>query len=495
MTTLVPVDQNCEGLIPPQSLDAEQSVLGAVLKDEAAMGLAHEVLKNEQDFYAPKHRLIYRACLELYVASEPVDVVTVVGRLTANGHLEQIGGRSYIVELLELAPFGSNVQAYAKIVLDKAIARRLIETCNEAVRGAYTGTEETDDLIEMVDQGLTGLVGERGRSVRSLSAIIENHTNNMLRPSSTDQNWFETRIADLNFLIGGFNRGEMVIVAGKPSQGKTSFALDFVLFNCRWNKKSLIFSIDQTERAVVSRLMGNMTGIPAKRLETTVMRGQKWSADEERTIVKAATQLATADCVSIASEGSYSALDIRSIARNQKRRHGLDIVLVDYVQQVRPHGNRKENRNLELAATSGVLKEMAKELDVCVVVISQIRRDNAQFQESAAGILKQIDSLAEKHESMTGVKWRFPNMSMLRDSGALEQDANMVIFPFIALQELKRLCGDNSFEFKNALTKAPELNDLAYIVVDKSKDTETGVVPCKFKAESMKFISEDKYHG
>lgn len=463
-------DKDIKHLEPPQSGDAEQAVLGAILKDPDALDLVMPILATEDCFYSPRHRVIFRAMVELYTTKNPTDITTVANYLIGCELLEKAGGRAYLVDLAESVASTAFVETHAKIVKDKSLLRRLIDTSNETARSAYVTEQPAEELIAAAEAGLFRLTDQRDSQKLSFAGdLVERLANDVLTFQPGQQGkWLETRIHQLNQKITGFFYGDLVIVAGSPSQGKTSFAMDFCLYNSNFKKKSLYVSIDQTKESFGLRLLSARTGYS----KTEMFTGRLTEAQKDL-IAREAAKLALNQDIMIVDSPAVTALDIRSMARRIQRTYGLDILVVDYIQQIPGH-RRFENRNLELTEISRILKETTKELNIVTVVLSQLNRgdrDRRAFD-------------VEKKQ------WPFPNMSMLRESGALEQDANVVIFPWVPVEFLRSQWGDQSQQFIDTMRQFPWLEHLAYVIVDKNKDGDKGVIECRRDKQRMMFYTE-----
>ncbi|MBK7141476.1 MAG: AAA family ATPase [bacterium] len=460
-------------LVPPQSLEAEQSVLGSILKDDKAFDLVLTILKHEQVFYSQRHRRIFRAAMQLYMVSEPIDITTVSERLTQNGDLESVGGRSYLVELCEGVATTVNVVAHAEIVREKATLRQLSEAAREIDRDAFEATKPAREQLNTAEAKIFSIAETGAKSkLVSLSALTPIVADKLLKIDPSNQHdIFETRIADLNRVIRGLYRGESTFIAGEPSSGKTSFALDTCLFNLNWGRKIYFVSLDQRKMLLLLPDLAHWT--PKNRLYSGQM-----SLEEKDQIGRYGAELARHDNFLIDDDPNMTVLDIRSEARRIKRQFGLDIVVIDYVQKIPPHG-RLDNRHQEITEISRILTATAKDLDVAMVILSQLNRN--RFQQK-------IDWESNN--------WNFPNMGMLRESGSLEQDASQILFPVVPIELLKVNYGEQSSYYQDALRAYPvknggkDLTTLAYMIVGKQKDGEKAVVECRRDAVRMRFYSE-----
>lgn len=473
-------DRSLSHIQPPQDGEAEQAVIGSILKDQDALDSVVGILPDESYFYSPRHRTIYLAILELHRRQDPVDYVTVASQLLNTQKLETVGGRSYLVELAESVGSTINVVKYAETVKEKSILRRIIDVNNEVSRSATNGEQTSVEIINHLQSYLYALSQNENISKPvSLAERVISAADGALSPQNQGNDiWLETRIADLNTKITGLFYGDYVIVAGDPSMGKTMFALDFVMYNANYGKKSFIVSLDQSTQSLAFRFLTGATGYSKNR----ILSGQL-SEDEKNQIGDASAHLSVAlSNVYVNDNGGQTVIDIRTQARQLKRTVGLDILMVDYVQLIAPH-RRGENRNLELTEQSRILNEIAKELNIVLVVLSQLNRTNAERYK--------FDPVKNY--------WRFPNKHMLRDSGSLAQDANVILFPYIPYEACKQAYGDQSdtfgkCEIEYEAKNGTPLKNMGYVVVDKNKDGETGVVVCRRDPVRMRFFSQAREH-
>ena len=459
----------------PNNQEAEGILLGAIMRDPDALDMVLPALTSEDVFYSPRHQSIYRIMLDLHTNLQPVDVTTVANALQQSGDLQSIGGLTYIGELEEGAIGKTNVTSYASIIKDKWLKRRLLDYGSKIVRDATADESTSDELLRKAESSLY-LIGSRsyGNEPVQVSDMIVPFTENLLK-GGENRNYVATRIEDFNQRFKLYY-GDYIVIGGEPSMGKTMLGMDIVWYNLGFGKKSAVFSYDQTMNAIVLRYLTGRTGISRDRMSS----GQL-SAQEQDKLCQAAAKLASNGGVYIQDDSNLSVLDVWSQARKLKRTVGLDILLIDYVQLIPGHG-RAENRNLELAEISRILTAMKKDLNVALIVLSQVNRT---IKDRA-----RIDPLNNG--------WRFPTYHMLRDSGSLTQDATVVIFPYIPHEACKREFGEQSQAFidinRGYLDKyGIPLSEMGYVVVDKNKDGETGVVACRRDPVRMRFYSAAKF--
>lgn len=452
-------------------------LLGSAMRDQDCLDMVIPLLPTEDAFYSPRHRLIWRAILDLHGALHPCDITTVSNALAQNGDLEAIGGRTYIGELHEEAITARRPSSYAEIIRDKWIKRRLIESANELSRMALSDESPASEIIRTFESQIYRISSTAtANEPVEISNMIQAFADSLVKGEHVNsQRFLTTRIEDFNQRFKLYY-GDYIIIAGEPSMGKTMFGMDLVWHNLGFQKKSLVFSYDQTTQALITRYLSGRTGLTRDQLSSG-----KLSEKEQDVLCRAAAKLAANGGVYIQDDANLTVYDIWSQARKLKRTVGLDMILIDYVQLIPPH-RKIENRNLELADISRILTAMKKDLDVVLVVLSQINRTIKDRTR--------IDPLSNS--------WRFPNMHMLRDSGALTQDATMVIFPYIPHEACKREYGEQSETFiginRAYLDKyGIQLDRMGYVVVDKNKDGETGVVACRRDPQRMRFYSASQF--
>lgn len=455
----------------PSSLEAEISVIGSILKDPEAIEIVFEKIDSPDYFTAPKHQIIFSGILSLYKKNEPIDITTMANELRASNKLESIGGSVYLAQLLEEVITIANLQFHCNILVEKYQLRSLIHTSTEIVKSCYAEALPVSELLNMAESQIYKLTTQRKPDYSTIADMTEPTMDHILAEKDNSRSrWIETRVSTLNNFVTGFFRGDYVVIAAPPSMGKTMFSLDTCVFNLQWGRSVFYVSLDQSEESIIYRMLTSLTGIT----KNDLLRGNFSESDRDK-LAYAGAKLAGYGKFHITDTADLTVLDIRSQARKIKRKVGLDILVIDYIQMIPPHG-KFGNRNLELTEISRVLKQIAKELDCVVLVLSQLSRDYSKTN---------IDPATNQ--------WGFPQIWMLRESGAIEQDANMIIFPWVPYELMKKKYGEQSYEFKNFLHNYPHLQNLSYMVVAKNKDGETGVVECARDAQRMRFYTEQKY--
>ncbi|HWR82620.1 MAG TPA: replicative DNA helicase [Candidatus Deferrimicrobium sp.] len=446
-------DKDVEHLQPPQSLDAERAVLGSILKDAEAVTQAIEILDNEHLFYSPKHQVIYRAMLDLFERNEPCDITTVANVLLKGDKLDKVGGRVYLVELAEDVATTANISFHANIVLEKSVLRRLIQTSTEIVKSCYALERPVDNLLDLAEQNIFDISESRLRkgftSIRELIPSTFQAIEDLQSPDSTLVGTM-TGFDDLDIMTNGLHRGDLVIVAGRPSMGKSALATNIAEYVGVTLKKGVgIFSVEMASEQVALRMLCGRAKISQQRLRARKLRREEW----ER-LTLAGGPLAEAP-IFIDDSATLSSLEIRAKARRLKAQHDVSLLIVDYIQMVHGSG-RFENRQQEIASISRSLKALAKELEIPVLVCSQLSRQ----VEHRGG---------EKR----------PQLSDLRESGAIEQDADVVAFIYRPEHYLSHL--------EHTDQRYAEVEGKAEVIVAKQRNGPTGVVHLTFLKEFARF--------
>jgi len=433
------------GRIPPQDLEAERAVLSALLLDNIAI---HSVLNEvvPGDFYHPSHQQIYRAMLALQDENQPVDLHTLADYLNTQKTLDSVGGMVFLSELADYEATAANVQTHAKIVRDKAIKRNLIRVATEIVEFSHDSVEGAERLLDEAESKVFDLSREKSRTT---FAPLEdglheamNHVD-MLMEQSGELTGVPSGYRDLDADTGGLQAGELIIVAARPSMGKTALALNMARNAAvDHDKKVAIFSLEMTKRSLILRLLASEGEV-----NFTNFRKGYGSADAYRRIQAAANKLSGAN-LWVDDSGTITILEIKAKCRRLKSEHGLDLVMVDYLQLA--HGNTPTLRkDLEIAEISHGLKSLAKELDIPVVALSQLNRGPEQRDPDK----------------------RRPNMGDLRESGAIEQDADLIAFIYR----------------DEVYNKTEENEGLAELIISKQRNGPTGTIKLQFEAQFARF--------
>ena len=429
--------------MPPQSPDAEVSVLGAILIHADAMMRAVEMLIPE-DFYQDAHRLIFEAALNLVNRAQPVDVVTVGEELRQQNLLDRVGGLPYLMELAGLVPTAAHVDHYAHFVKETATLRRLIDTATRMVTESYKGEQSPRELLDWAQQELFALTSGGQRDVVKLHDVLIETFNRLeqLYENKGKLVGVPTGFHDLDRLTAGLQRSDLIIVAARPSMGKTMLCLNLARHVAVHEKIAVaIFSLEMSREQLAMRLLSAESELPAHRLRTGELDGEMWGQ-----LSRALGHLSEAP-IFIDDTPGISALELRAKARQLKMQHQIGLVIIDYMQLMQ--GRRSENRQQEISDISRSLKALARELDVPVVALSQLSRA--------------VESRNDKRLML----------SDLRESGAIEQDADIVAFLYR----------------EDYYTKEAENPDVTELILAKQRNGPTGTINLLFKKDVGKFLS------
>jgi len=441
--------------IPPHSLEAERCVLGGVLLEDRTILNIVEILKPE-DFYKEAHGVIYSAMLDLFERNEPHDLVTIHNYLKSKGLLEKAGGVSYLAELTDTLPLGPNIAHYAKIVRDKAILRRLIEKSAEVLNRCF---EEAGDVDEILETAETGIFEVTQTKIQQDFSPISSVINASIKKIEQLYNKKElitgipTGFIELDKMTAGFQPSDLIIIAGRPSMGKTSLALNIAQHVAvRHGIPVAIFSLEMASEQLALRMLSSEARVDAHKLRTGFLPDNDWPK-----LVAAADTLSSAP-IFIDETPAITVTEMRAKARRLKMEKGLELVLVDYLQLMRSRSNA-ERREQEISEISRSLKAMAKELQVPVVALSQLNRN--------------VEARPNKR----------PQMADLRESGAIEQDADLIAF--IYRDEVYNRSEDNPNK------------GIAEIIVAKQRNGPTGTVKLAFvsRYSSFESLRMDEYQG
>ena len=383
---------------PPQDVIAEQSVLGGMLLSKDAISDVVEILR-ERDFYRPAHELIYDAIIDLYGRGEPADPVTVSAELTKRGDLVRAGGAPYLHTLISSVPTAANAGYYAKIIRERAIMRRLVEAGTKIVQLGYTDEGEVDDAVDQA-QAEVFAVTER----READDYIQL---SQLMPEAYDEiekiaagvigQGVKTGFKDLDALTNGFHPGNMIVLAARPAVGKSTLGLDIARYaSIHKGETSVIFSLEMSRSEITMRMLSAEARVPLNNIRSGNLNEEEWSRMARRM-----GEISQAPMF-IDDSPNLSLMEIRAKSRRLKQRHNLKLIVIDYLQLM-TSGKRVENRQQEVAEFSRQLKILAKELNVPIVAISQLNRSPEQRADKK------------------------PMLSDLRESGSIEQDADVVI--------------------------------------------------------------------
>lgn len=389
--------------VPPHDIDAEQCVLGGMLLSSDAIGDVVEALAplGGQAFYRPQHEVIYEAILDLYAQGEAVDPITVTHKLTKDGDLARVGGAAYLHTLVQAVPTAANAAHYADIVLDRAKLRRLAETGTHIAQMGYAAQGDADSVLDDASAALaqvTQATADRTGGTTLADVFVQAvHAAEQIQ-SEGHAMGVPTGYTDLDILLHGLHPGQMVIVAGRPAMGKTTVALDIARSAAiKHGHQTAFFSLEMGRAELGFRIVS-----AEARVALDHLRGGRMTEDDWARVARVADRI-TAAPLTIFDDAVTTITQVRAACRRLQQRQGLDLVIIDYLQLMQSSGRRAENRQVEVSQISRDIKLMAKELGVPVVVLSQLNRGPEQRTDKR------------------------PLLSDLRESGSLEQDADIVI--------------------------------------------------------------------
>jgi replicative DNA helicase len=441
------------GRVPPHDLEAEKSILSGLLLDNNAMHAAYVEVKPE-DFYHPVHRTLYQAMVDLREESAPIDLRTLSDHLVRHKLLERVGGPVVLAEIADFETTAAHVVHHARIVRDKAVKRRLIAAATEIVELGYDDGERSDRLLDQAEQRVFEISQENARDTfRSLHDEMQSTFDyvDAIMGRGGELTGVPTGFRQLDEWTGGLQRGELVILAARPSMGKTALALNIARNAAvQHRKKVAVFSLEMTARALVLRLLSAEAEIDQAKFRSGYI-----STHDYRKLQEAASALSHAD-VWIDDSGLITVLEIKAKCRRLKAEHGLDLAMIDYLQLAHGDG-RAERREQEISEISRGLKAMAKELDIPVVALSQLNRG----PESRPG------------------KDKRPILADLRESGAIEQDADVIAFIY----------RDWVYHKDDESTR-----DLAELIIAKQRNGPTGTLELTFQSRLARFLDRSG-HG
>jgi replicative DNA helicase len=436
------------GKIPPHSIEAEQSVLGAMLLDREAIITASEYIKPE-DFYKDSHREVYEAVMQLFDKGEPVDLVTLSEQLRQRNTLEAVGGVAFLTDMSSSVPTIANVDHYARIIQEKALLRRLIKACGEISDMSYQAAKEAAEIIEFAEKGIFDISQKRtSKGFIPLKDILVSSFNRIEELYNTKGRLtgVPTGFADIDSKTSGLQRSDLVLVAARPSMGKTAFALNIAQYAALKAKVSVaIFSLEMSKEQLVNRMICAEANIDSHRLRTGNLGDDDWPR-----LAAAVSRLSEAN-IYIDDTPGITVAEMRSKCRRLKLERGLELILIDYLQLMQG-GGRSESRQQEISEISRSLKALAREMDCPVLAMSQLSR---------------APEMRSEHR---------PMLSDLRESGAIEQDADVVMFLY-------------RDEYYNADT---EKKGIAEIILAKQRNGPTGMVELVWLDKYTKFADMAK---
>ena len=437
------------GKVPPHDEDAEQAVLGSMLTDNDAVMAAVEVLK-EDAFYREDNKIIYQAILNLYSKSEPIDIITLKDELESMGKFEQVGGFEYLASLPDKVPTTANVQKYIKIVEEKSVLRNLIKTANEIIELGYNPTEDVEDIMDGAEKKIFDIM--QSKNTKSYTPIkdvlVESFTNlEKLYNQKQHVTGVPTQFYDLDDKTAGLHGSELILVAARPAMGKTAFALNIATNAAlRANVPVAIFSLEMSKDQLVNRMLCSEAMVDSNKVRTGKLDEEDWTK-----LAEAIGPLSEAG-VYIDDTPGISVMEIRTKCRKLKMEKNIGLVVIDYLQLISGSNKRNGSREQEISEISRSLKVLAKELNVPVIALSQLSRAVEQRDDHR------------------------PMLSDLRESGAIEQDADIVMF----------LYRDDYYNKESAE------KDIAEVIIAKQRGGSTGTVKLYWIGNYTKFVNIER---
>ncbi len=430
--------------VPPHNIEAEQAILGGVLINNDAMNQIMDILSAD-DFYKETHTGLFEGMVDLYNRGEPVDIITLSQVLTRKNLLEKIGGTEYLASLVEAVSTSAGIIYHAQIVKELAVRRRLITQCSAITEACFQDWENTEDLLEMAEQAIFDIAEEQVREgFESLQEIV---TGSFKKLESTAEiegfvTGVPTGFVEFDRLTAGLQPSDLIIIAGRPSMGKTALALN-IGYNAaqKTGKGVAVFSLEMSKQQLGIRMLGFDSGIDSTRLRTGFLRDKEWAQ-----LTDSANRLSEMP-IFIDDSSGISVLEMKAKCRRLIKRHDLNLVIVDYMQLIQGR-KTAESRNLEMSEISRSLKALAKDLNVPVVALSQLNR--------------KVEDRPNKR----------PQLADLRESGAIEQDADVIAFIY-----RDELYNPRSEENKN----------MAEIIIGKQRNGPTGYFKLTFRKELTAF--------
>ena len=437
------------GKVPPHDLEAEQAIIGSMLTDRDAVISAIEILK-EEDFYREDNKAIYTAILNLYNRAEPIDIITVKSELESMGKFEQVGGLEYLAELPEKVPTTANAMKYIKIVEEKSTLRRLIKTANEIIELGYSPTEDVEDIMEGAEKKIFNIMQEKNQKGYApiKDVLVESFTKlEELYNRKQHITGVPSGFTELDYRTAGFHGSELILIAARPAMGKTAFALNIATNAAvKANVPVAVFSLEMSKEQLVNRILCSESMVDSNKVRTGKLEEDDWTK-----LAGAIGPLSEAE-IFIDDTPGINITEIRAKCSKLKLEKNIGMVVIDYLQLIQGSNKRGGSREQEISEISRSLKILAKELDVPVIALSQLSRAAEQRPDHR------------------------PMLSDLRESGAIEQDADIVMF----------LYRDDYYN------QDSEKKDIAEIIIAKHRGGSTGTVELLWLGSYTKFVNLER---
>ena len=432
----------------PQNIEAEQSVIGSMILDKNSVAEASEVLRGE-DFYRENHKLIFAAIMELYQKDMPVDMITLIDHLRSTDKIDGAGGITYITELCNSVPSTVNLHSYIEIVKNKAVLRKLIKSSNEIIDESYSLQDNVPKVLDSAEKKIFDIAQNKSTNdFEALSTVLERGFSEIERlyNNKGEVSGVPSGFPELDAKTSGFQKGDMILVAARPSMGKTTFALNLAEFAALRHAKSIvIFSLEMSKEQLAYKLLCSEANVDMLKLRTGNLEDSDWD-----NIAKASGPLAEAK-IYIDDTAGISVMEMRSKCRRIKIEHGIDMIVIDYLQLMSGSG---ESRQQEVSEISRSIKGLAKEMQCPIIALSQLSRAPEQRTDHR------------------------PMLSDLRESGSIEQDADIVMF----------LYRDEYYD------KETEDKNVAECIISKQRNGPTGTVKLAWLGQFSKFARLDVIH-
>lgn len=438
------------GKIPPQDIEAEQAVLGSMLTDQDAVIAAIEVLK-EDDFYREDNKIIYTALLNIYNRAEPIDIITLKSELSSMGKLEAVGGLEYIAQLPDKVPTTANVERYVKIVKEKSMLRNLVKTANEIINLGYDETENVEDIMDIAEKKIFDVMQRKNSKGYTpiKDILIDSFTQlENLYNQKGSITGVPSGFVELDRKTAGLHGSELILIAARPAMGKTAFALNIGTYAAtRAGCPVAIFSLEMSKEQLANRILCSEALVDSNKVRTGELEDEEWGK-----LAQTSGELSTAE-IYVDDTPGISVMEIRAKCRKLKLEKNIGLVIIDYLQLIQGSGKRGASREQEIAEISRSLKILAKELNVPVIALSQLSR------------------------AVEGRPDHRPMLSDLRESGSIEQDADIVMF----------LYRDDYYNENS------EKKNIAEVIIAKQRSGSTGTVELAWLGNYTKFANLERY--
>lgn len=438
------------GKIPPQDIEAEQAVIGSMLTDQDAVIAAIEVLKAE-DFYREDNKLIFEAILNIYNRAEPIDIITLKSELSSMGKLDAVGGLEYIAELPDKVPTTANVERYIKIVEEKSMLRNLVKTANEILSLGYDETQNVEDILDSAEKKIFDVMQRKSqKGYSTIKDILIDSFSRLeeLYNQKSHVTGVPTGFVDLDNKTAGFQNSDFILIAARPAMGKSAFALNIATYAAtRANVPVAIFSLEMSKEQVANRILCSEALVDSNKVRTGNLEDDEWQK-----LAETSGELSNAE-IYVDDTPGINIMEIRARCRKLKLEKNIGLVLIDYLQLIQGSGKKGANREQEIAEISRSLKILAKELNIPVVALSQLSR------------------------AVEGRPDHRPMLSDLRESGSIEQDADIVMF----------LYRDDYYN------EDSEKKNIAEVIIAKQRSGSLGNIELAWLGSYTKFANLEKY--